>query len=201
GDPVEAMDGHEVRQIEVDAQTGDDAFADEPAVGGAGEEMGLVDDEQVLVLEHDADLGADPLLGRDRTMEEVEAAGDDRIIPGPPRSAERLRPAGCAARQDSPRGMRIRATSLSSRERAGGSSHGWPARRGRAVRWPRCLLEAEADCEACPQSTALRRAGFFPRLRAPPSSRDTRAAETTPRPVSPYAGGHGPHRIDGDIFQ
>src|SRR5699024_10142622 len=67
GDPVETMDGYEVRQIEVDAQAGDDAFANEPAVGGAGEEMGLVDDEQVLVLEHDADLEGDPLLGRDRT--------------------------------------------------------------------------------------------------------------------------------------
>src|SRR5699024_7528558 len=50
--------------------------------------MGLVDDEQVLVLEHDADLEGDPLLGRDRTMEEVEPAWDDRIIPG--HSAARL---------------------------------------------------------------------------------------------------------------
>src|SRR5699024_11455341 len=82
GDPVETMDGYEVRQIEVDAQAGDDAFANEPAVGGAGEEMGLVDDEQVLVLEHDADLEGEPLLGRDRTVEEVEPAGDDRSIPG-----------------------------------------------------------------------------------------------------------------------
>src|SRR5699024_1221339 len=82
GDPVETMDGYEVRQIEVDAQAGDDAFANEPAVGGAGEEMRLVDDEQVLVLEHDADREGDPLLGRDRTREEVEPPWRERIIPG-----------------------------------------------------------------------------------------------------------------------
>src|SRR5699024_12577962 len=69
GDPVETMDGYEVRQIEVDAQAGDDAYANEPAVGGGGEEMGLDDDEQVRVLGDVADLDGDTPRGRDRTME------------------------------------------------------------------------------------------------------------------------------------
>ena len=80
-DAVETVDGHQIGLVEVQAGPGHDAFADETAVGSAREEVGLVDDEQIVVLEDHGDLEGNPLLGRDRPVEEIEAAGDHGIVP------------------------------------------------------------------------------------------------------------------------
>src|SRR5690606_18867795 len=74
--PIEPVDRHDGVLPAFDAQARHDAFAYEGSVRRRGEKVRLVDDDEVVVLVQDLHLEGDPLLGRERLVEGVEAAGD-----------------------------------------------------------------------------------------------------------------------------
>ena len=80
GHAVQPVDGHKVGFIQFYAQAGHRGLADKTAVGGRSEEVRFVDHHDVAVFIEHGEVERDGIFVRDRTVEEVEAAGHDGVV-------------------------------------------------------------------------------------------------------------------------
>ena len=82
GHAVQPVDGHQVWFVQFYAQAGHRGLAHKAAVGSRGQKVRFVDHHDVAVFVQHGEVERDGVFLRDRTVEEVEAAGHDGVAQG-----------------------------------------------------------------------------------------------------------------------